>query len=84
MVYTIVSLAAAASPTLSARARAAAEIAPQAARIEIVALEHAGYTWAAGHLVWPSREYDWVGRDYPGNRREHHWVADHLDQESYY
>jgi len=59
----------------------AIELAPPAARVEVVPAPRAGYVWAPGYWRWeePRREHIWVEGRYiearPGYRwRSHAWV----------
>ena len=64
----------------SARAFVDIDVAPPAARVEVVPAARAGYIWAPGYWNWQGHRHEWVGGRWMHERHGHHWVNDNWDQ----
>jgi hypothetical protein len=56
------------------------EVAPPAARLEVVPPARVGYVWAPGYWDWRGHEHVWVAGRWLGERRGYRWVPDHWQQ----
>ena len=64
----------------SARAFVDIDVAPPAARVEVVPGPRAGYVWAPGYWNWEGHRHVWVGGRWVHERRGHHWVSENWEQ----
>ncbi len=64
----------------SARVYLDVEVAPPAARVEVVPAARRGYTWAPGYYNWSGHQHVWVGGRYIRQRSGNHWSADRWEQ----
>jgi hypothetical protein len=76
----VVGIAAGVPILASARTYLDVEIAPPAAREEVVPAGRAGYAWAPGYYNYSGHAHVWVGGRYIHSRHGHHWVADRWEQ----
>ncbi len=63
-----------------ARVNVDIDIAPPAARVEVVPAPRAGYIWAAGYWSWSGHKHVWVAGHWNRARHGEHWVADRWEQ----
>lgn len=74
-------VAAAATPMISnARVYLDVDIAPPAARVEVVPAARPGYVWAAGYWNWTGHRHNWVAGHWIRAHRGSYWVPDRWDQ----
>jgi hypothetical protein len=64
----------------SARAFVDIDVAPPAARVEVVPGPRAGYVWAPGYWNWEGHRHVWVGGRWMHERHGHHWVNENWEQ----
>jgi hypothetical protein len=76
IVSLIIGVGAAALPTMASAIGIDVNIAPPAARVELMPPPRAGFAWAPGHWVWRHHAHVWVGGRWITERRGYHWVAD--------
>ena len=55
------------------------QIAPPAARVEVVPAPRTGYVWAPGYWGWRNNKHYWVNGHYIRERHGYHWVPDRWD-----
>ena len=74
-------VSAVAAPTISnARVFVDINVAPPAARVEVVPAARVGYVWAPGYWNWSGHQHVWVGGHWIRNHRGHVWVPERWDQ----
>jgi len=73
----ILAAAAALTPATSeARTYVEVEVAPPAARVEVVPAARPGYVWAPGYYRWDGHAHVWHEGYWIRERHGYHWVAD--------
>lgn len=63
-----------------ARVNVDIDIAPPAARVEVVPAPRVGFIWAPGYWAWSGHRHVWVAGHWNHARRGEHWVADRWEQ----
>ena len=56
------------------------EIAPPAARVEVVPVQRPGYTWAPGYWAWQRDRHVWVGGHTMRVRNGYQWAPDRWNE----
>src|ERR1700729_715930 len=69
-----------ASGITSARTFVDIDVAPPAARVEVVPAPRAGYVWAPGYWNWEGHRHVWVAGRWIHERPGHQWVNDNWVQ----
>jgi hypothetical protein len=56
------------------------EVAPPAARVEVIPVQRRGYTWAPGYWSWQRNQHVWVGGHSMRARNGYDWAPDRWNQ----
>ena len=77
----VVGIAAVAAPMLgNARTYVDIDVAPPAARVEVIPSARRGYVWTPGYYNYSGHRHIWVGGRYVHERSGRHWTADSWEQ----
>ena len=56
------------------------EVAPPAAKVEVVPAPRTGYNWIPGYWSWENGQYVWVSGRWMQERPNYVWVPEHWEQ----
>ena len=74
LLCTAFTLGAALAPVAGEAKEIVVQIAPPAARVEVVPAPRTGYVWAPGYWGWRNNKHYWVNGHYIRERHGYHWV----------
>ena len=79
ILFTAFTVGAALAPVAGEAKQIIVEVAPPAARVEVVPAPRTGYVWAPGYWGWRANNHYWVNGHYIRERHGYHWVPHRWD-----